>query len=226
MRRSGIYRIELGNGNFYIGSAVDLAERQRGHRSTLNRGKHRNIRVQSCWDKYGVFEFRVLEECKIQQLLLREQIFIDKHFGNPKNVNIAPTAGSSFGVIRSVETCANMSAANKGRKHSAEARAKISAANRRRVHSAETRSKISVANKGRVMPPCSAETRAKISAAGKGRIVSAETRAKMSASQKGKGKVHSAETRFNMSVSSQKRWAKFKMEKLAMEEMDYGKKCS
>lgn len=187
MRRSGIYRIELGNGYFYIGSAVHLDGREKKHRSDLRCSVHINKRMQNCWNKYGVFEFVVLEECKTQVLLLQEQTWIDIHFANPKNVNINPTAGSSLGY-----------------KHSVEARAKMSTAKIGHLHSAERRAKNSVAQKGKVR---SAETCAKISAIHKGKVFSIEHRAKIS-------------------DANRRRGAKFRMGQLAMEEMEYGKKCS
>lgn len=65
------------------------------------------------------------------------------------------------GRKRTPETCANISAAKKGFRHSAETRAKLTG----RRHSAEARAKMSAAKKGRPRGPTPAETRAKISAA-------------------------------------------------------------
>ena len=79
---SGIYRIDLGNGWFYIGSAVNLSRREAVHRSTLNHGKHSNIKVQRCWNKYRVFVFNVLEICEKSELISREQFYLDKYFNN------------------------------------------------------------------------------------------------------------------------------------------------
>ena len=132
MRRSGIYRIELGNGNFYIGSAINLDRREKRHRYDLKCLMHINKKMQNCWNKYGVFEFTVLEECGIKQLLLREQLLIDIFFDNPKNVNINQIAGSSLGYKHSSEARAKMSAAKIGIVHSAERRAINSAAQKHR----------------------------------------------------------------------------------------------
>lgn len=82
-----------------------------------------------------------------------------------------------MGGIPSAETRANMSAAQKGRKHTAETRAKISAANMGRKPSAESRAKMSVSQKRRA--PFPAETRAKMAMAHVGKKHSAETRAKI-----------------------------------------------
>ena len=204
---SGIYRIELGNGHFYIGSAIDIDKRKRDHRNDLKRGAHCNKRVQHCWNKYGVFEFTVLEECVKDGLIVREQFYLDQHCDNPKNVNLVSTAGSNLGHKHSVETRAKMSAAKKGVPKSAETRANMSVA--KQNVSDETRAKISAAAKNRL--PISDETRAKMSAARKGVPLSAETRAKMSKPKSAehrakisaarKGVPLSAETRAKMSAA-------------------------
>jgi len=158
---SGIYRIDLGNDWFYIGSAVNLSNRKSKHRRNLECGVHRNQVMQNCWNKYQIFKFIILEECAKNDLIVREQFHIDQHRDNPKMTNICLVAGSSLGVVRSAETRAKMSAAHKGKSHSAETRAKLSAA--KQNVSPETRAKMSAAWKSRL--PASAETRAKLSAA-------------------------------------------------------------
>lgn len=193
---SGIYRIELGNGHFYIGSAVNLRQREHQHRRALKRGDHTNIKVQNCWNKYGVFVFTVLEVCSKAGLIVREDTYLKTFFSNPKNANIAPNAGSPLGVVHSDEARANMSAAKKGKTFSAEQRANMSAAQKGRTISAEHRANISAALKGRT---CSAETRAILSAALKGKTLSAEHCANMSTALK--GKTRSDEVRANMSAA-------------------------
>ena len=205
MRRSGIYRIELGNGYFYIGSSVDLAKREHEHRANLRQGNHDNQVVQNCWNKYGVFDFTVLEVCEKSELLLREQVWIDKNFSDPRNTNIAPTAGSSLGYKHSTEALAKISAVAQNR--SEDTRLNMSAAQKGKTHSAETKDKMSAALKGKVKPARSDEHRANISAWQIGRVLSAEHRA-------------------NISAANRRRWARVRMEKLAMEEIERGKKCS
>jgi len=194
---SGIYRIELGNGWFYIGSAVNLKDRKNSHKSTLLRSQHRNTIMQRCWDKYGIFEFTVLENCAKDKLLEREQAYLDKHFNNEKNVNIASVAGNPMlGRKHSVETRKNMSNAQKGKVLTPEHRAQMSAAHKGKPLSPEHNAKVVAANKSRVW---SDDLRAKLSAARKGRIFSPETRAKLSAANK--GKVFSAEHRAKLSMA-------------------------
>jgi group I intron endonuclease len=224
---SGIYRIDLGNGNFYIGSAANFTKRKSKHRNELKHKIHRNTRMQNCWNKYQIFKFIILEECAKNDLIVREQFYIDQNRDNPKMTNICLVAGSSLGRIASIETRTKMSAAAKNkvvsaetraklskRVYSAETRAKLSAIAKCRVHSVETRKKISVAKQN-----VSDETRAKlsrwertseycakISAANKGKKLSVETRAKISAYQK--NKVVSAETRAKMSKARKAYYAR------------------
>ena len=186
---SGIYRINLGNGNFYIGSASNLRRRKLEHIRLLKSAKHHNLRMQNSWNKYGLFDFSILEQCEKDLLAIREQVWIDQHFNDPKNLNIAPVANSTLGVILSESTRAKMSSAKKGK-----------------VYSAEARANMSLARKGIAL---SSEHRAKLSAAFKGRVYSAEARAKMSAAHKGKKRApFTQEHRKNMSAASIARWAR------------------
>ena len=125
---TGIYRIDLGNGRFYIGSAKNLSKREGEHRRELRNGKHGNGIMQRSFDKHGIFEFSVVRLCEINELLAHEQVLLDTHFDDPLCVNMAPTAGNCLGKKHSPETRAKMSAAKLGKKFSPEHRAKMSAA--------------------------------------------------------------------------------------------------
>jgi len=83
---SGIYRIDLGNGWFYIGQTSNFVKRKSGHFRALESQLHSNIRMQNCWNKYQVFIFTVLHKCEISELTIQEQFFLDIYFSNPKNV--------------------------------------------------------------------------------------------------------------------------------------------
>ena len=169
MSKSGIYKItNTLNGHRYVGSAVSLTRRWNKHRSDFRKGIN-SPHLQHAWDKYGegAFEFHVIGTCAEEDLLRLEQECID-HL-RPE-YNISPTAGSSLGVSRSLETRAKMSVAKKGKKKapfSPEARANMSAAQIGRTHPPETRAKIGAARKGKKRAPFSPETRAKIGAARK-----------------------------------------------------------
>lgn len=77
---SGIYKIvNLKNGKFYIGSAINLHNRKLAHFGRLRNNGHKNPHLQSSWNKYGKdsFEFSIIEECDIDSLLDKEQYYID-----------------------------------------------------------------------------------------------------------------------------------------------------
>ena len=162
--KSGIYRIELGNGNYYIGSSVNVSKRKREHLSYLRIEKHCNKRVQRAWNKYQIFDFVILELCDESELIKKEQVLLDLHFRDAKNLNISPVAGSPM----------------LGRRHSEASKAKMSAGVRLRPPMSDaTRQKISVAQKN---SPLVAESARKRSVLLKGRKPSDETRAAMSKS--------------------------------------------
>lgn len=125
--KSGVYRIGLGNDWFYVGSTKNFARRRQAHLRQLENKNHHNKRAQHCWNKYGVFEWHILEFCDATVLLEREQSHLNLYFNDIKNVNTHPTAGSPKGHKHSETTKKNMSVSRKGRRHSAEANAKISA---------------------------------------------------------------------------------------------------
>ena len=147
MAKSGIYRINLGNGWFYIGSSANMGGRKQNHLSDLNRQKHCNQKMQAIYNKYEVFKFEVLFECAIEELIIKEQVLLDAHFTDGKCANILPNAGSSLGYKHSAETRANMSGARKGKIPSDESRAKMSAAKKGVPKSDEHRLKLSESGK-------------------------------------------------------------------------------
>lgn len=216
---SGIYRIELGNGYFYIGSAVDLGRRKNSHKSHLRSSKHRNIKMQRCWDKYKIFEFTILEECEIEFLLIREQVYLDKNLNNSKNINIALIAGSPMlGRKHSPESRAKIGKAHKGKKVSDEQRLNMSIALKTKGLSLEHIEAIRAANKNRVY---TSDSRAKMSESQKGKVKSLETCAKLSASLKGKPK--SADHRKNLSIAAKKRPPRSEEYKIKMSMATKGK---
>lgn len=202
-KSSGIYRINLGNGWFYIGSAKNLVKRKNEHFAEVKVNGHCNKIVQNCWNKYQVFGFTILEECAKTDLIVREQIYLDQHFDDPKNANIGRVARSPMaGRTHSVSSLAKMVASHQNR--SAETKAKMSLAHKGKSCSPETRKKIGVSHKGKT---CSAEARANMSVSAKLRSPdSDETRAKKSAAKQNM----SDETRSKMSASAKLGWVKRK----------------
>lgn len=78
--KSGIYCIENKiNHKKYIGQSVDINDRWRKHISELNHNTHDNSYLQNAWNKYGrdIFEFNVIEYCKISELDDRENYYIN-----------------------------------------------------------------------------------------------------------------------------------------------------
>ena len=167
---SGVYRIDLGNDWFYVGSACNLKQRERQHRSALRRGDHDNQIVQRAFNKYAEFIFTVLGRYAVDEIIGQEQILLDAHRDDAKCANIAIVAANGMS----------------GRKHSPESRAKMSVSRTGRVISAEWRAALSAAGKGKKKPPRTLEQRTAASLAQTGRIPSHATRAKMSATRKGR----------------------------------------
>lgn len=97
-KASGVYAIVNSiTGNIYIGSAVNIANRFRGHRTSLLNGKHRSIVLQRAWDKHGAeaFDFRTLLHCAPKDCIYYEQRCID---GYKPQYNICQVAGSRLGT--------------------------------------------------------------------------------------------------------------------------------
>lgn len=178
---TGIYKIlNRITGKFYIGSAINVEARWRRHKHDLIKNQHQNILLQRAWNKYWDinFEFYIIELCSKENLISKEQSWLDVTRCHTSDVgyNLTPTAGNSLGVKHSEETRKRMSEAKQkmtketkekmrlislGKKLSAEHKAKISAGREGSIHSLETRLKISQSNKGKII---SEETRKKISA--------------------------------------------------------------
>jgi group I intron endonuclease len=203
--KSGIYLlVNQATGKSYVGSAVNLTLRLRGHFNALRRGTHRNKHLQASFNKYGdlAFAVAILELVSDPSLLIeREQVYIDLLNSAGRNgYNQSPTAGSTLGINRppfSEEWRSKLSNATKGeknpfygRKHSEEARQQIAA--KARVRMADPtknyfydRSLIGELN-GMYGKTHSVEARAKIGAASQGRKWSPELRMQMSRYRKGR----------------------------------------
>lgn len=147
-KTSGIYQIKnTVNGKIYIGSSQDLLKRKRGHFNALYNGKHCNNFLQNAYNKYGkeFFLFTVLEECEIDILIEREQIYLDRlqSYKQSNGYNIRSIAESNRGWSPSEETRRRMGKAQKGnknglgnknwlgKKHSDETKKKMSRSNKR-----------------------------------------------------------------------------------------------
>jgi group I intron endonuclease len=108
-RESGVYKIEhIDSGRCYIGSSKNIRARCYEHIRTLRKAKHHSQYLQRAWNKYeeDSFQIRVLELCSIEDLLNKEQHYIDTLL---PEYNMTKEAGSPLGVVRSKEFCQGMS---------------------------------------------------------------------------------------------------------------------
>ena len=179
----GIYRITCYySGLSYIGSAVDIRVRWGAHRRALRRNRHHSIHLQNAWNKYGesAFEFLLIEivENK-EELLSREQWWLDRLDTYKNGYNCTPLAGSHLGRKASDESRKKMSLAQLGKKRSPEHCRRISEGRLGLKLSEATKAKISASHRtpeaiartsalhlGRKRPP---ETGKRISEAVKGK---------------------------------------------------------
>lgn len=209
--RSGIYAIKnTENGKMYVGSSIYLRKRFSAHRSALGRGKHPSHKLQAAWNKYGetAFKFCTLLVCGPENLLMYEQLAIDRFSAATVGYNITPVAGSHLGAKRSPESCKRLALARLGHRHSDEARKKISIAHKGTTRGFQPGNQVNV---GRII---SDETKAKISASLMGNksclgwVPTAEHRSKISAAMMGNkrrvGTVHSDETKAAISATIRK----------------------
>ena len=80
LKFSGIYCIiNIKNSKRYIGSSKNIRQRLWTHRAYLRHNNHENAHLQAAWNKYGEdnFDYFILEPCKEDILLRREQYYID-----------------------------------------------------------------------------------------------------------------------------------------------------
>jgi len=174
---SGIYAIRNNvTHTSYVGSAKSIKERWRTHRTQLRTNKHGNRKLQNAWNKYGEVSFVFVAICAVEMedLIATEQMFLDAAQAVKIGYNLAPTAGSNWGIRASDETKAKMSTTRKGRP----APWRL---NNGHPHTEETKAKMSQSKLGKKM---SLETKKKMSVIASARVRSPETRAKQAASLK------------------------------------------
>jgi group I intron endonuclease len=144
---TGIYQIKnLIIEKSYVGSAANLYKRNYEHRRLLNNNKHPNRHLQFAWNKYGEenFKFEILEYCNKNELLEREQFWIDKINSCKNGYNLSPNASSQIGFKHSEETKKKISSAAKN--ISDETRAKMKA----HIFSDEHKRKMKIARNKRI----------------------------------------------------------------------------
>lgn len=133
MKIRGIYKIKykIKPERAYIGSSEDIYRRWSGHRRQMFYNKHKNLKLQNHYNKYGLddFIFEIIEECSLEDKLNREQYYINNL--NPW-FNINPIAGNTTGRKFSEETLYKL------RNPSEETRLKLSIATKNRIHKKPT----------------------------------------------------------------------------------------
>lgn len=117
MTNCGIYRlVNIINGKIYIGSSKKLDNRKYSHFQELRIGKHGNKKLQHAYNKYGesAFKFFVVELCNLEDLIEREQFWIDYLDVTKKGYNICAKAGRP--PLLSAAQLKKMSIQRKGKK--------------------------------------------------------------------------------------------------------------
>lgn len=102
----GIYQIKnIKNGRVYIGSSLKIEKRIRIHKDDLRKNTSHSNKLQRAWNKYGEnnFKFTILEYCKKEQLLDKEEIYIRKYDSVENGYNACYRGRSALGVKRSKE---------------------------------------------------------------------------------------------------------------------------
>jgi len=176
-QKSGIYcLLNLYNSKFYIGSSVNISKRVWEHFYALKKETHPNRHLQRSYNKYhDYFVGFVLEDVEIENLLPREQYWIDRlQVCNPEiGYNISPSANGTTGYKHSEETLVKMSEAKLGEKHY----------NFGKQLPEKTKKRISEGNKGKVRTD---ETKQKLREINLGKTLSEESKLKISTSMKNK----------------------------------------
>lgn len=110
---SGIYSIYCRTSKkYYIGSSQNIYNRWSQHSSSLKHNKHPNIHLQRLYNKYNSLEFKILEKCEIENLIKREQYYLDLH---KDKINIRLIAESNRGWKMSNKSKKLISSKLKGR---------------------------------------------------------------------------------------------------------------
>ena len=129
----------------YIGSSINIEIRLKHHFRELKNNRHKNRHLQNAFNKREAecFSGEVVEFCLPEELLEREQLYIDLY--KDSAYNLSSTAENTLGVRYSEEAKQKISIATKGRPsqfkgkhHSLEAKMKDSLANKGKHHSPKT----------------------------------------------------------------------------------------
>lgn len=100
---SGIYKLQWSQGYFYYGQSQNLLLRRNSHLSRLKKGTHKNQFMQRLFFKYGLPSFVIVDICPVELLNNKEQLYLDKHFGDRSCCNVSPNSENRRGIKTSDE---------------------------------------------------------------------------------------------------------------------------
>lgn len=154
----------------YVGSAQKLNYRLWNHKHKLIKGTHANNILQNFVNKYSIdsIYFEILELVEIDNLIVREQYYIDTL--RPA-FNILPKAGSNAGTMMSEEQKVKISKNRTGILHTEDTKRRISETMKGIPKSKEHSTKVGLRHRCKVI---SQEQKNKISQANKGKIATSK----------------------------------------------------
>jgi len=101
-KKTGVYKIvNIVNNKVYVGSSCDINRRWKEHIFRLKKNKHHSVKLQNSFNKYGVdvFIFEVIEECEKNQLIIKEQYWIDSLNSCNHGYNHKTKSGITLGFL-------------------------------------------------------------------------------------------------------------------------------
>lgn len=208
MYKTGIYQIVLkDDGRSYIGSAMNIEKRWKAHRDKSKPGPDRQV-ISRAIAKYGIenFEWKILEECSVENLIDREQFWLDqiRPFVDEGNgFNVRKIAKSNLGIKRTVESRQKQSKTMQG-KPKTESHKKNMSKNWHKSRNDEYYKKLSERVSGDKNPAKRPEVRQKISKAMTGKTWKDDIERVNKHIQQRKGKKRSKTARANMKAAQQK----------------------
>lgn len=102
-------------GRIYIGSTVNPKNRFRDHLWALKKQRHTNEKMQSAYNRHGVFMPFVIEECNPESRFGAEQSWIDKFITSKNCLNIARDAKINIKQFMSEDAKRKIGSAHKGK---------------------------------------------------------------------------------------------------------------